>query len=140
MSLELQRLASAFRDAFDATDLSHAPGFLPRFPNGCCGWAAIFIGNYLREVIAESALHVMARHASQNYGHEWIEVQNGVIDITLDQFDSNLPSAYGGPALPFHEGLNVHSKDAVSDLSKFCEIRGIECVYREIVARVRGRE
>jgi len=80
-------IATKFRSAFDTIDLTNAPGFLPNFPKGCCGWATCFIGNYLQLVRAQSPLHILARHPGKGYGHEWIEIEGVILDITLDQFD-----------------------------------------------------
>jgi hypothetical protein len=95
------------------------------------------MGNYLKDVHGIEALHVMARHPSKNYGHEWLELESDVIEITLDQFGATLPKAYSGPALSFHRELKVQSKDVVSRIGKFDMIRGIEDVYRTIVSQMK---
>lgn len=43
-------------------------------------------------------------------GHEWIEVEGVVIDVTLDQFGEEYPKAYAGKRLPFHSALSVTAR------------------------------
>jgi len=70
-------------------DLSEAPGFLKDFPNDCCGWASKFIGQFLVDEYKLSPQHVYAPSHPNYYGdgHEWIEIDNIIIDITADQFN-----------------------------------------------------
>lgn len=84
-------LATYFRKAFEDIDLSNAPGFLPNFPDGCCFWTAKFIGQYLVDEHKLSPQHVHATcHPDHDGdGHEWIVVENIIIDITADQFNKN---------------------------------------------------
>lgn len=82
-------LATHFRKAFEDFDLSEASGFLPGFPDGCCPWATRFIGQFLLDEYKLSPQHVYA-NCHPDYdgaGHEWIEVENTIVDITADQFN-----------------------------------------------------
>lgn len=82
-------LATHFRNAFEDVDLSNAPGSLPSFPVGCCLWASIFIGQFLFDEYKLFPQHVCAQcHPDlDGDGHEWIEVENIIIDITADEFN-----------------------------------------------------
>jgi len=83
----LLKLACEFRRAFETVDLSRAPGVLPHFPRGCCGWATIFIGNFLQEEYGLLAQHVGADHRQiDGNSHEWLMVNGISIDITADQY------------------------------------------------------
>jgi len=87
--VDLFCLAKACRDAFDNADLSSAPGFLPQFPTGCCAWAARMIGYYLTEKYKLKPFHVCASRSTPDgpdIGHEWVEINGTIIDITADQF------------------------------------------------------
>lgn len=83
----LTQLAKVFREAFDDADLSQALGFLPNFPSGCCSWASIFIGHYLKNECGLSPQRIhSARHINGGQ-HEWLILNGIIIDITADQFD-----------------------------------------------------
>lgn len=83
----LMTVANEFRNAFENTDLSRAPGALPRFPSGCCLWGSLFTASFLKD---EGNMY--PRHAASNNhpvygcGHEWVVVNGIIIDITADQF------------------------------------------------------
>ena len=73
------------------------------------------MGNYLKVVHGKAPLHVWVMPSSERPGHEWIEVDGIVLDITLDQFDDrfseyDLPSYHAGSKLPFHQDLLVDKK------------------------------
>lgn len=105
----LQVFVRVFRNAFDAVDLSDAPGVaLRHFPNGCCGWASLFIGRYLASRGIVSIRVNATKGRKHSLSHEWIEVDGIVLDITLDQFSAHypkarLPTAYAGPRLKIHQ-------------------------------------
>ena len=84
-------LAMHFRKAFEDIDLNKTAGFLPSFPDGCCPWASRFIGQFLLDEYKLSPQHVYAQcHPDENgSGHEWIEVENIIVDITADQFNED---------------------------------------------------
>jgi hypothetical protein len=82
----LMRAATAFRRAFESIDLSDAPGFLPKFPCGCCSWATWFLGHFLKY---ECGLSPRRYHSASrdDDNHEWLVVEGIIVDITADQFD-----------------------------------------------------
>jgi len=83
----LTRLANAFRNAFEIADLSQSPGFLPNFPSGCCSWASLFIGHYLRSECSISPQRIISARHTNGGQHEWLILNGIIIDITADQFD-----------------------------------------------------
>ena len=83
----ITQLAKAFRKAFDDYDLSHSPGFLPNFPSGCCSWASLFIGHYLKSEFSLSPKRIISARHTNGGQHEWLMLNDVIIDITADQFD-----------------------------------------------------
>jgi hypothetical protein len=118
----LRRVVRRFRRAFDMTDRVNAPGVLPQFPRGCCGWAARFMGNYLRDHFKMKPLHIYAMSRKGDGGHEWIEVDGVVLDVTLDQFEPGLPKAHVGPLLPIHRQFEVTRREKPSPISVVAHI------------------
>lgn len=87
----LFHVASAFRDAFDQTDLSQAHGFLRGFPKGNCNRATLFIGRFLHEEYNLSGYEVCGDRESPDGldSHAWLKIGNTIIDITCDQYNEN---------------------------------------------------
>lgn len=109
-SMNYAQFAVNLRRAIVKAVNDDAPGFLQQFPSGCCGWAAIFAGSILRARFDKAPLHVFGRDYSKLRGHEWIEVDGTVIDVTLDQFGDQYPQAYAGEPLSIHRELTVVEK------------------------------
>jgi hypothetical protein len=92
---KLIQIAKAFRDAFETVGRSYNCEPFPSFPEGCCLWASLFIGQFLLDEYNLSPQRVCAQcHLDSDApGHHWIEVENIIIDITADQIkdDYQLP-------------------------------------------------
>jgi len=106
-------IAKYFRQGFDRLDLSNAPGRLPGFPNDCCQWAARMIGHYLKYECQLDPVHVCASrrppHAAG--GHEWIEIDDTIIDITPDQFPDQSQSFIVSNNSIWHQSWQIGSKE-----------------------------
>lgn len=84
---DLLRLGRAFRKAFETVGRSQSFGAFPHFPNGCCTWASIFIGNFLINEYDLSPKRVYSAWHPSSSQHEWVLLSGTIIDITADQFD-----------------------------------------------------
>ena len=84
-------IATDFRKAFEASDLSRAPGFLPHFPEGCCSWATWMIGHFLKFEMCQSVEEINAERASLSgtLPHAWLSADGIIIDITSDEFEDS---------------------------------------------------
>ena len=84
-------IATDFRKAFEASDLSKAPGFLPHFPEGCCNWATWMIGHFLKFEMCQSVEEINARREllSETLSHAWLSADGIIIDITSDEFEDS---------------------------------------------------
>lgn len=89
---QLNRIACSFREAIERIDLSDAPGALPDFPEGCCTWATLFLGNYLKLECRYKPKRILSATRGGGINHEWIILDKINIDIVADQF-SDSPSA-----------------------------------------------
>jgi hypothetical protein len=102
------------------------------------------MGNYLTQIQDNRPFHIMARHPAKSFGHEWIESNEVVLDITLDQFAATLPKAYAGKLLDFHRELLVNRREPVIDIEQYaCAFpngtrQSIMAIYGTIVASVTG--
>lgn len=96
-------IATEFRNAFEKADLSNAPGFLSGFPNGCCGWGVRIIGHYLKYECGLQPLHMCGSRDCDGFEeHEWIQVNNYVIDITADQYPESQPKVIVSDSSEWH--------------------------------------
>ena len=84
-------IATDFRKAFEDSDLSKAPGFLPHFPEGCCSWATWMIGHFLKFEMCQSVEEINAERAllSGTIPHAWLSADGIIIDITSDEFEDS---------------------------------------------------
>ena len=80
-------IATDFRNAFEDSDLSKAPGFLPHFPEGCCSWSTWMIGHFLKFEMCHSVEEINAERAS--LPHAWLSADGIIIDITSDEFEDS---------------------------------------------------
>lgn len=83
---KLIAVASAFRNAFENLDPSNAPGSFSKFPNGCCGSASVFVGNFLKEYLNLNPKCSYKSLHSSGAQHEFLVLDDIIIDITADQF------------------------------------------------------
>lgn len=131
-----------FRQAFDNADLSSAPGFLPRFPDGCCAWAARMIGHFLKYECKLQPIHVCASSASapgREGGHEWIEINDTIIDITSDQFPRQSQKVIVSKNSSWHQEWQVNTREGIHPITDFDRIFKIKPsqIYEDIVGNVR---
>lgn len=137
----LTQLAKAFREAFEVSDLSKAPGFLKNFPSGCCSWATIFIGHYLKNECGLSPKRILSAHHMSGGQHEWLIVNDIIIDITADQFDDAPNSVIVETDSEWHAKLQGGERSSLRPVSDYDEItcedkQKASEVYTTIVTKV----
>ncbi len=133
---ELTRIAKSFREAFETVGRSFNFGFFPYFPEGCCTWASIFIGNFLKE-----EHNLQAKRVFSKSNHEWTFVNNYIVDITADQFCNSISSVIVEKESKWHSQLGIleiddyfpvsqydmsHEKYKVSDIYKTIKFKVLE--------------
>ena len=84
---DLVQIAKAFRKAFETVGRDQKFGNFPDFPEGCCSWASLFIGNFLIEEYGLRPQKVYSALHHSGDKHEWVLLDGVIIDITADQFD-----------------------------------------------------
>jgi hypothetical protein len=84
-------IATDFRNVFEDSDLSKAPGSLPHFPEGCCNWATWMIGHFLKFEMCQSVKEINAERASRSgtFNHAWLSTDGIIINITSGQFEDS---------------------------------------------------
>ncbi|MDQ0923106.1 hypothetical protein QF038_001614 [Pseudarthrobacter sp. W1I19] len=91
----VRELVERFRAAALHPDMRRHAGFYS-FPWGSCTWASFALGHLLAEVEPEVDWHMVnAAGPSAIQGHDWLEGEGLVVDVTADQFPGF--TAYVGP-------------------------------------------
>ena len=133
-------VASLFRAALLATDLSQAPGNLPGFPAGCCSWACYFIGAFLKEEMSLDPLRVQGVRGPES--HEWIEIGGLTMDITSDQFQDIDAAIVVSRSSRWHETWTVEATRPVFPVARYDRVakrgqRRPSDIYGDVCRRVR---
>jgi hypothetical protein len=117
-------IANKFRSAFEETDLSEAPGFLPGFPEGCCSWASYMIGNYLKYELGLNPIEIQAERDAYdgNDPHSWIVVNDIIIDITSDEFDDSNEKVIVSSNSEWHKGWEVVNEAEIVKINEYDKI------------------
>ncbi len=130
----LHSLANLFRHAIEKTDTLPAP--LDRFPKGSCGEASLLLAQWLWEHGFESRYYCGVR--TDLASHAWLEIDDMIVDITVDQFPEFPYPVYVGSLTPFHVQF---SKPAVEQELKHGfhdydprTVSRLTSEYREILA------
>ena len=85
---KLRSCASRFRQAMERTDFSSRQDNLVRFPEDCCHHASELLKRFLREEGFGEFQTMAGNHpTSETAGHEWLEKDGMIVDITADQFE-----------------------------------------------------
>jgi hypothetical protein len=144
--IDLVCVANSIRYAFDNTDLSDAPGFLPGFPSGCCGWVSWIIGHYLRFECNFDPVHVCGgRSATDGYeNHEWIEIDGMIVDITSDQYHDNQEPVIVSKNSEWHKQWEIEVRSSVReitsyDLNSITGKRKASEIYEQLAVIVRDK-
>lgn len=77
--------------------------FFGMFPENCCHGASVFFGMLLSHFLPRNSIRV-TRGSTRNrmYHHFWVEVNEKVFDLTIDQFYGNLGSRYSKIESPIY--------------------------------------
>lgn len=82
--------------------------FINMFPCDCCRGASVFLGLIANKYYPKHAINVvLGTTLDESNGHYWVEINDKVYDITIDQFSSwdNLKEQY--PNYPIYD-LDIH--------------------------------
>ena len=132
INLEIKKLAIQLRNAIErAKRKGDFPknDFINKFPRGCCGDASDMLAQYLMDN-GISFKCVCGTYCDQS--HEWLEVDNIIVDITSDQFNnnsmfnkSNFPPCYVGCENEFYKLFmqNINYRQS------FFGLRGLNGAY-----------
>ena len=82
------QIINEFLDKVMKTDFEGEQVVMNHFPYGCCKVASIFFAAYLAKnnIVDKKDIMVIANADNGKSSHAWIEINNKIIDITIDQF------------------------------------------------------
>ncbi len=100
-------LVAKFRLAIEQTDKNKLTGSCINFPNGSCDDVSILLAKYLME---NGFFDInLIKGGFDNKSHNWLEVENYVVDITADQFEFT-ESYIVASNSDWHNQLIIHSR------------------------------
>lgn len=102
LSLALDIRAVFERDHQMLNDLSFP--FFFQFPKDSCQSASIFFGTCLQQLFPSVVVKIVrgTTRGDDVYHHYWVEVDNKIYDLTLDQFEPWLGSKFKGVSKPIY--------------------------------------
>lgn len=80
----VRELAAAFRAAIVRCEPRKLPFGLREFPAGACGDASLLLAQFLEDLGFRGATYVAGLR--DRYTHAWLELEDLIVDITVDQF------------------------------------------------------
>lgn len=137
-------IATDFRNAFETSDLSEAPGFLPHFPDGCCNWPTWMIGHFLKFEMCQSAEEINAERASPSgtIAHAWLSTDGIIIDITSDEFEDSEARIIVSRNSDWHRSWSIVQITEVQRIDRY-NVRGTgRCasdIYELLVTSIRRK-
>ena len=133
-------IATDFRKAFEASDLSKAPGFLPHFPEGCCSWATWMIGHFLKFEMCHSVEEINAERAS--LPHAWLSADGIIIDITSDEFEDSEAKVIVSRNSDWHKTWSIVGTIEIQRMNTY-DVSGTghraSDIYELLVTSIRGK-
>jgi hypothetical protein len=107
----LHSIATRFRQTIETGDLNRLPYAFRRFPSGCCGDAALFLGTYFKEQGLGSSAYVLGSRGSglDFHSHAWLTINGVIVDITADQFPEISDPVIVTAQSSWHEGFEQES-------------------------------
>jgi len=122
----LRDLATAFRNAIEASRADRMPGALPYFPEGACRMTSRLLAQHLARrpdgaVFGRLQLVSGVLSGTESAArHHWLEVGGAVVDLTADPFGQ--PPVVVGSRTAFHQSLAaLELEDAAAVLASLSE-------------------
>jgi hypothetical protein len=137
-------IATDFRNAFEASDLSQAPGFLPHFPEGCCSWTTWMIGHFLKFEMCQPAEEINAERVSPSgtFQHAWLSTDGIIIDITSDEFEDSEARIIFSRDSEWHRSWSIVQVREVQRIDTYDKIGTGPCashIYELLAASIRQK-
>jgi hypothetical protein len=142
----LKAIAEEFRKSFEELDFEKAPGFLVKFPEGCCSWASYMIGHFLKYERGFNPIEIQAERDDPNGmdPHSWLAVEDIIIDITSDEFEDSGSKVIVTNYSEWHDTWKIVNKAEIVEINTYDQIPfGTELkpseIYELLVERVRKK-
>ncbi len=88
------------------------------FPKNCCESASIFLGKAIKEAIPDSDIFYVKGESVDGESHYWLEVNNLVVDITIEQFEGESSPIYSAGNHPLSDEFKVSRKVEINTAFK----------------------
>lgn len=108
--MTVEQLGKAVRDVFEKhhDKLDDGLPFFYSFPLNCCQGASVVFGLLVVDLLGKQNVTVIkGTTRNRQVSHYWLEIDEQVYDLTLDQFKDTLGSRFEGIDLPLY-GAEKH--------------------------------
>ncbi|EHR6782880.1 TPA: hypothetical protein I7272_24405 [Vibrio parahaemolyticus] len=118
---DIENLVNQVRVAFEQSNPSDFPGTtlsVATFPGGCCDDSSRLLAAYLADNGIEGARLIhgsMGGSRSELRSHDWLLINNLIVDITADQFNSK---EYENERVICTENSQFHSSFQTKDMGE----------------------
>lgn len=119
-----EKVYSFFCQYKDKIDLPWFSGF----PKNCCEGASVFLGKAIKEAIPNSNIFYVKGESLDGDSHYWIEVNDLVIDITIEQFEGISSPVYSVVNHPLSNKFKTTQKIDIN--TAFKEYDGTNDTYK----------
>lgn len=121
---KLEIIATVFRAGFENNDLTDAPGFLCKFPEGCCSWASYMMGHFMKYELYLNPIEIQAQRDNDDGTdpHSWLMVGNVIVDITSDEFDDSEERVIVSEYSPWHDSWEIIKRGDIVRIETYDQI------------------
>lgn len=121
----MKKIVDQFREKIRKTDFDGLQKVMNRFPTGCCKVSSMFFAKFLvdNNIANEKDIKFIANAYNGQSYHAWIELNDKIIDISIDQFHEANQFIFGLDS-SFHlsfDGANKYSYHEIMTLEKSYE-------------------
>jgi hypothetical protein len=102
----ITKAAILVRTAIDSIPRDQRIASLRSFPHGACGDSSLLLSRYLTEIGIPGVKYVRGE-AVDRQTHAWLEIEDLIVDITYDQFDSARTGVFVAKDRSWHSRFDV---------------------------------
>lgn len=118
--LTMEEIIEQFREKIRNTDFDGRQSIMNRFPSACCKQASMFFAKYLvgNNIVAKEDITFVVNALRDQSSHAWLEVNNRIVDISIDQFHETNQFTYELDSA-FHQSFKGATRSSYHEVMSF---------------------
>ena len=123
----MNKIVEQFRQKIRETNFEGYQRAMNYFPNGCCKVSSLFFAKFLvdNNIANEKDITFIANAQKGKAVHAWIELNNKIIDISIDQFHETNQFVYDLDS-SFHSSFDWATRHSFKEMMTFEKYYGID--------------